>query len=123
MKKNNQKGISLLITLLIMTAILSITIGIANLSIGEIQLSRESPYSLVAFYAAESGVEWAMFQDRANGMASQSYGNPPNPPISYCLDSYNNICYKVSASGASPSRTITSDGSYKTTVRSVESIY
>ncbi len=118
MEKNRQKGVSLLITLLVMSALLSIAIGLSGLSIGEIQLARESPSSLVAFYAAESGVEWAMYQDRANGMASQSYSD-----YNFCLNPSVGICYSVTASGTSPTRSIQSKGSFRNTVRSIESTY
>lgn len=118
MKTKKQKGVSLLITILIMSAVLSIAIGLSSLSAGEIRLGRQSPDSLIAFYAAESGVEWAMYEDRANGRASQSYSD-----YNFCLDVYNNICYSVSAITGAVGRRIKSDGSYKTTVRSVESTY
>ena len=99
MKKNNQKGISLLLTILIMAAILSIAIGISLLSLGEIKIARESPKSLIAYYAAESGVEWAMYEDRVNGRDSESYYSGK-----VCLDSNNEICYSVTVEGTSPTR-------------------
>lgn len=118
MKKNNQRGISLLLTILIMAAIFSIAIAVSILSLGEIKISRESTRSLTAYYAAESGVEWAMYEDRVIGKYPQTYSSGR-----ICLDPDDEICYSVDASGTSPSRKIKSDGSYKTTVRSIESTY
>jgi len=70
MKKNNQKGVSLLFTLLIMAALLAITIGVTRLSLGEIKLIRDIPNSLIAYYAADSGIERALYEERISGSAS-----------------------------------------------------
>jgi len=118
MKKHNQRGISLFLTLLIMSAILTIAIGISSINIGEIKITRESPRSLVAFYAGETGVERALYEDRANGMATQSYSFN-----GICLDSENKICYSVTVAGTTPTRVITSLGSYGGMTRRVEATY
>lgn len=118
MTKHDRKGVSLLLTLLIMAAIIAIAIGVSRLSTQEIKISRESPTSMIAYYAAESGVEWAMYEDRINGMASQSYSN-----YNFCLDIGNSVCYVVGASGTSPNRTITANGSYKGVVRAIQLTY
>jgi Tfp pilus assembly protein PilX len=115
MKKHNQKGVSLLITLLIMAAILAIALGVSRLSLGEIKISRNTPNSLIAYYAAESGIERALYEDRVNGQASTDY------PFSGCIET--DICYSGDASGVSPNRTIISNGLYQDTARSVESTY
>jgi len=115
MKKNNQKGVSLLITLLIMAAILAIALGISKLSLGEIKISRDAPKSLIAYYAGESGVEWALYEDRVNGRASEDYSS------SNCIET--DICYSLNASGTSPGRTIVSNGSYKNITRAIELTY
>jgi hypothetical protein len=118
MKKHNQKGVSLLLTLLIMSAILTIAIGISTINIGEITITRESPHSLVAFYAGETGVERALYEDRVNSMATHSYQFDD-----ICLDPENEICYSVTVAGATPTRVITSIGSYKGVERRVEATY
>ena len=73
MVKNNQKGISLLITLLIMSALLSIAFGLSVLSLGEVKLSRDETKSLTSYYAAEAGVECQMFNDRLSGEAVSQF--------------------------------------------------
>jgi len=115
MKKDSQKGVSLLITLLIMAAILAIALGVSRLSLGEIKISRDAPKSLIAYYAAESGVEWALYEDRINGQALVDYS------FSDCIET--DICYSGSASGVSPARTIISNGSYQNTARAVQLTY
>jgi len=61
-----QKGVSLLLTLLIMAGLLSIAFGISKLTLGEIRLSRDIPKSITAYYAAEAGVERALYEKRIN---------------------------------------------------------
>jgi len=116
MKKHNRKGVSLLLTLLIMTAIIAIAVGVSRLSVQEIKISRESPISMIAYYSAESGVEWAMYMDRNGGGAPSDSGQ-------ICLDANSEICYRVTTAGVSPARIITSNGSYKNVTRAVELTY
>ena len=66
MKINNQKGVSLLLTILIMAALLAIAIGVTRLSLGEIKLIRDIPNSLIAYYAADSGIERALYEERVS---------------------------------------------------------
>ena len=122
MKKNNQTGVSLLLTILVMAAILTIAVAVSRLSVGEIRLSRESVNSLVAFYAGESGVERALWEDRVNGMATTSeytidwvYLDSPTNDIGYRVE--------TSIDPVTLQRVIQSTGSYRTTLREVEAIY
>lgn len=69
-KTNNQKGVSLLLTLLIMAALLVIALAVSRLSLGEIKLARDIPSSLIAYYAAEAGIERAIYEERIQGGAS-----------------------------------------------------
>lgn len=121
MKKNNQKGSSLLITLLIMSAFLSVAFGLSRLSLGEIQLFRDTTRSLTAYYAAEAGVECQMFNDRLSGEVV--CGGSSN----VCLDAGQTICYLIQVSGSylnnNPPRTIKSSGSYKDVRRAIELTY
>ena len=109
--KNNQKGVSLLLTLLIMAAVLSIAFGLSKLSLGEIKISRDVGRSLIAYYAAEAGVECQMYDDRIGGLDCSHV----------CLEP--GICYDVEVSGETPNRTIESNGSYQDITRAVELTY
>jgi hypothetical protein len=113
-KMKSNKGASLLLTFLIITALLSIAIGVSRLSLGEIKLGRNIPNSLVAYYAAESGIERALYEDRHGGGVD----------FSDCLDSpTDSVCYEVQFSGISPNRTVKSNGSYKNIRRTIEITY
>ena len=114
-KIKSDKGASLLLTFLIMAALLSIAIGVSRLSLGEIKLGRNIPNSLVAYYAAESGIEQALYRDRAQGQQTN---------FTDCLDApQNEICYEVTVELNGEIRTIKSNGSYKNTRRTIEIIY
>jgi hypothetical protein len=117
MKKNNKKGSSLLITLLIMSAFLSIAFGLSRLSLGEIKLSRDTSTSLIAYYAAEAGVECQMFSSRVSLISCGAPGSP------MCLSA--GICVETTIGSAPPPNNIKiqSSGSYKDARRAIELTY
>lgn len=57
----SQKGISLLFIVLITSLILSIGLGLTALLIQGMRIMGEIGYSVVAFYAADSGIEAAVY--------------------------------------------------------------
>ena len=58
---NSQKGISLLFTVLITSLILAVSLGISALLIQGMRMMGEIGYSVIAFYAADSGIETAIY--------------------------------------------------------------
>ena len=58
---NSQKGISLLFIVLITSLILAIGLGISTLLIQEMKMMGEIGYSVTAFYAADNGIEAALY--------------------------------------------------------------
>ncbi len=69
-KKQNKKGFALLFTVLIVSLILSIAIGIANLTLKQAMLSNLVKDSQAAFYQADSAVECGIYQDTVVGAFS-----------------------------------------------------
>lgn len=69
MKHYNKKGASILLAILILVTILAIAFGASTLIIGEIRISREAPKSLLAYCAAEAGIEKALYSNRKEGIA------------------------------------------------------
>lgn len=57
-------GFTLLLTVLFVSLFLSIGLGVATLIIGEIGLSGSGRESQFAFYAADSGIECALYWDK-----------------------------------------------------------
>lgn len=102
----------MLLTILIMSAILAIAMGISKLSLGEIKISRELPQSFVAYYAAEAGIEEGLYADLVEGTASDFSGSLGT-----------GITYEVTFTGVSPNRIIASSGLYGETKRAIELTY
>ncbi len=109
---NNQKGVSLLLTLLIMAALLVIAIGVARLSLGEIKLIRNIPSSLITYYAADSGIERALYEERISGGALNQ------ADCSVDLDNESSYGLEISSGGGLT--TIKSEGCYKDIRRAIE---
>ena len=59
----NNKGFVALFTVLIAAVVLSMAIGIANISLKQIVLSASSTDANKSFYAADSGIECVLFHD------------------------------------------------------------
>ncbi len=121
------KGASLILTILILTAILSIAFGISALTIGEIKITQEIPKSLKAYYAAEAGIERTLYDDDARrGSGAADIGSPPSCSGggAVCLDGSDN-CYSVDYNYDVGTDTITikSYGCYKGTRRAIEVSY
>jgi hypothetical protein len=64
MIKNSQKGVSLIITFFVMVIILGVVLVISTLLYSQLKVIRNIGNSVVAFYAADSGVEKVLFYDR-----------------------------------------------------------
>ncbi len=61
---DKQKGISLIITFFIMIIILAVVLAISTLLYSQIKVIRNIGNSVIAFYAADSGVEKVLFYDK-----------------------------------------------------------
>jgi hypothetical protein len=57
---NNQKGISIYITLILTSIILAIGLGMSLLLIGQLKMTREIGDSTKAFFAADAGMEMVL---------------------------------------------------------------
>lgn len=61
-------AVVLLLTVLILSAVLAITILIATLTIHEMRMSESARQSVPAYFAAESGIEEALYYIRILGL-------------------------------------------------------
>jgi len=57
----SQRGVSLLFIVLITSLILAVGLGVSTLVIQEMRMISEIGYSVIAFYAADSGIEEAIY--------------------------------------------------------------
>ncbi len=104
---NNQRGIALLLTVIIISVVILIATFIANIVITQLKLAGDINDSVAAIYAADSGVEWQLYQIR--------YGvSIPTPIMS------NGAIVSVTLTGTFPNFTIKSLGSYRTVKRQFE---
>ncbi len=86
--QSKQSGFVALFTVLLVSVILAMAIGIASISLKEIVLSSSASEGSKAFYAADSGIECALFYDRQNatpgGFFSGDFecnGSSPQGPL------------------------------------------
>ena len=116
--KHSQKGISLIFSIFILTFILGIALGGASILVRQIQITRNIGYSVIAFHAADSGIE-AVLMDRESPPSSCTV----TPcPLGNGADYYIEI---TPAGGGCPADNycIKSIGSYKDTSRAIEISY
>jgi len=104
---NNQKGIVLLLTIIIISIVLLVAALIADIVVTQLKLAGDINDSTVAIYAADSGVEWQIYQVR-KGVSV------PVPAMS------NGALISTTIIGSYPSFTIRSLGSYGLVKRQLE---
>lgn len=68
--KTSRSGVALLYALLVLGAVSLISLVIATLTLRNIKMARDVGSSLVAYYAADSGVERALYEIMINGNTS-----------------------------------------------------
>jgi hypothetical protein len=127
--KTNLKGNALLMTLFILTGVLVVSLGAANLVMSGIKMHRTQISSAKAYFAAESGIERILFEIRMNGMDISACDSVINRYVDFaaqtCVGSENIYSlsngseYSVVFVSNSPI-TFRSSGSFLGTERTVE---
>ena len=116
---NSQKGLSLYLAVMLTAIILAIVFGITTILLVQLEAIKGMENSVVAFYAADTGIEKALTQ-RANPVGFNGYSEVLDNGASY------NITVLVGNSGDCPATKlfcIKSAGIYKGTKRSIEVKY
>ena len=104
-----QKGaVSIVLATLLLSILLVIGLGISALMLQQIKLSGQSSQSVIAFYAADAGAEWCLYEVRK--------GSDACPSGDVFLD-IPSTKYTVVYNGTN---LIESIGSYKRVVRKLE---
>lgn len=103
----NQSGIALLLTVVILSIVTLIAVLIANIVIVQLKLAQDIGDSQAAIYAADSGVEWQLYQIR-KGISVAS------PAM------LNGATVETMVTGAAPNFTVKSLGSYQSVKRQFE---
>ncbi len=88
MKKNNldKKGFVILIAVLLASIFALIGASIFNISVKELVLSSGSRDSQYAFYAADSGLDCALYWDLQHSVFATSTHSGSSPSGIYCAD-------------------------------------
>jgi len=87
--KTKQKGFTLFIAIIIVATLLLVSMGIASLTVKENFLTSSSRESQYAFYAADTGVECAIYWDVKNGTGLSAFATSTGSTIS-CNRDVNN---------------------------------
>lgn len=107
-KKNiAQKGIALILTLVILNIVVLVAAFIVNVVVTQLKLTKDVDYSQSAIYAADSGIEWQLYQIRKSAFVSV-------PTMS------NGATVETTVTGTAPNFTIKSLGSYQSVKRQFE---
>lgn len=109
MNKNKyEKGTAILLTMIILSAAMLIAALIATIVVVQFKLSSDVNYSTIAIYAADSGVEWQLYQTRNGALV-------PAPNMS------NGATISTTVTGdCAPHCTIKSLGAYREVNRQFE---
>lgn len=106
-KNNKENGVALLLTVIILSVVILIAVLIANIVIVQLKLAKDIGDSQAAIYAADSGVEWQLYQIRKSASVA-------SPVMS------NGATVETIVTGAAPNFTIKSLGSYQSVKRQFE---
>ena len=109
-----QDGITLLLVVILLSAIMSIGLGIFNVVIGELKISGEISDSFIAFYTADQEIEKVLYLDRVLGTVCPTPGdscftesNMMDPPVEA------RGCYTARVSKADNNTDIVVAGQYR----------
>jgi len=74
MNKKNQKGIALLMTMMLLTSALVVALSVADILFKSLQISKLSGRSSFAYLASEAGTERMLWEIRKNNTDVGEYG-------------------------------------------------
>jgi len=98
---NSKGAVTIFLVMSIMVAILAIALGSSSVLSGEISSSLNSGETIKAYYAAETGIEFAMYQILQNQEPADNGTNTvcPNPPGNVCSIPASSISKDIDADG------------------------
>jgi len=120
--KSGGGGVSLYFALMIMTVLLAIALGISTILFGQLKVMRGMENSIVAFYAADTGIEKELYEEHPPGTHYSDYLDLNGNGFQDSEDSVYNV-WVISAGGDSCPATVNycikSIGVYKETRRAI----
>lgn len=120
MKRNFKRGVSLYFTVIIMSVLLALSLGLSIILFSQTKVTREIGYSTIAFYAADSGIERIYYNfDPTNNPCPES--NPCSlDGAEYYVRILNPVDNPGECSGAGINYCIKSYGVYKDIKRAIQ---
>lgn len=116
MKKFDEQGIAVVLSMLVLTSILAIALNVAGILITELRLGSTAGHAIPAFFAADSGIEKVL-------MTRDS----PIPVVTTVLGNQAEFTVTIVASTTPPCLAddycVKSSGKYLDTQRSIEVTY
>ena len=91
--RHSERGIILLLVVVLVAAILSVSLGVFNMMLGEFRISGDAADSFRALYAADEGFERTLYKDRQQGPLCSSIADPCVPIVTVNVPS--GACYEV----------------------------
>ncbi len=115
-----KRGVALVLSVIISSAIFSISLGVFSVLFGQLLISGESGDSELALYASDQGIERALYRDRVSPPTPDGLCSPL-PPTNICSAAESatlpsGACYAMLISktgGAATTTTLTVDGQYR----------
>ena len=122
----NSKGIAFILTMLILTGLLALVLGISTLLVREIKLSQEIANSVLAYGAADTGIERFMYgvnkELLSEGTCCCAAGDGCSQ-VQNCYSASNGVNYTVCTKKATSPIEIKSTGTFRGTKRSIQITY
>ena len=116
--KNNfqsEEGVSIILSVMILSVILSIALGSSDIAIRQVQSMKGIGDSVIAFYAADHGVEQVMLMEYPTSISETALSNGATYEV-IVIDSSDPDC-------DADNYCISSIGSYRKAKRAIQSTY
>lgn len=123
MDNNSNKGVSIYLAVMTMAILLAIAIGLSAILVIQIKTVKGMGNSVIAFYAADTGIERVIYAARKEGYLPTSGEDFCALPSFDCPLLNNGSTYAIEIIAANGSFTIDSRGSYQDTKRAIEISY
>ncbi len=117
--QQGQRGVSLYLAMMVITILLGIALGISSIFLGQTKILRELGYSVIAFYAADAGIEDVLMnRDNPSAICFEASPCPLANGASYYID-----IRPAGVGCPAANYCIKSIGQYKETRRAIEIQY
>lgn len=110
-----QKGISIYFAIIILTVLSSVLLALVSISVSQIKIMQTLTNSSAAFYAADTGIEDALY-----GIYKEGYDVYSNVGECNFTGTLDDATYTVCVISGIPTTTVQSTGTYKNTQRRIE---